>query len=150
VKLRVTAKPDKMSRKELRYATKFMASKLMTKRMLKSLSIHVKDCKHNNFHGVCDQVDAKHYRIELNTKLSRGALIDTLAHELAHVKQYARKELSDVQRGNGIARWKQKRYSIKQLNDEYWLLPWEVEAHGYGICLSVLYKKHLSDNIVTF
>lgn len=150
MKLRVTAKPNKMSRKELRYAAKFMASKLMSKRMLESLYIHIKGFDHSKYHGTCDQVEAKRYTIQLNMKLSRDNLLDTLAHELTHVKQYARKELTDIQRGNGIARWKQKRYSMKQLNEEYWLLPWEIEAYGYGICLSVLYKTHLKDDKIQF
>jgi hypothetical protein len=53
-------------------------------------------------------------------------LLETVAHEMVHVKQYARGELYQ---GSRIAkhRWQGKWISN---NVDYWDHPWEIEAHG--------------------
>jgi hypothetical protein len=49
-------------------------------------------------------------------------LIATIVHEMIHVKQYARKELRNV---NGRTMWKTKDYSDVNYMDT----PWEKEAY---------------------
>lgn len=51
----------------------------------------------------------------------------TLAHELVHVKQFARGEMTDLLSVKKV-NWNGKRYSREDI--DYWDLPWEIEAHG--------------------
>ena len=52
-------------------------------------------------------------------------LLETIAHEMVHVKQYARGELYQGIRVNKY-RWQGKWVG----NMDYWDEPWEIEAHG--------------------
>ena len=59
-------------------------------------------------------------------------LLETLAHEMVHVKQYARRELKPR-----VDCWMGKTYNPKKVS--YWDLPWEIEAHGRETGLFVRY-----------
>jgi hypothetical protein len=50
-------------------------------------------------------------------------MLETLAHEMVHVKQFARRELHPAN-----DEWYGKTYNPKKV--DYWDLPWEIEAHG--------------------
>jgi hypothetical protein len=58
---------------------------------------------------------------------------ETVAHEMVHVKQYARREITDYVHSNGVASkakyWKWKDRMVSDATD-YWDLPWEIEANG--------------------
>jgi hypothetical protein len=61
---------------------------------------------------------------------SRFEILRTLmivAHEMVHVKQYARGELGYCSR-SGKSKWQGTK--ICEDATEYWDLPWEIEAHG--------------------
>ena len=54
-------------------------------------------------------------------------MLTVLAHEMVHVKQYAKGEMKDY------IRMKSVKFQGKIYNDEemdYWDHPWEIEAHG--------------------
>lgn len=72
--------------------------------------------------GYCMMQDTnREFEIECSKDLSLKDLVTTICHEMVHVKQYARKEMSD----NGFT-WKRKKISDKT---SYWDLPWEKEAY---------------------
>lgn len=72
--------------------------------------------------GFCMMRDTnRQFEIELSRDLTLKELVTTVAHEMVHVKQYARKELD----GFGT-RWKNAR--VKE-GTTYWELPWEKEAY---------------------
>ena len=50
-------------------------------------------------------------------------MLETLAHEMVHVKQYIMNETDDV-----LSRWKNKK--IDQNKVDYWNHPWEIDAYG--------------------
>ena len=58
--------------------------------------------------------------------------MSTLAHELVHVKQFARGELTE-----NLQYWKGKDHS----ETEYWDQPWEKEARRLQIQLMTKYMK---------
>jgi hypothetical protein len=154
MKVRTYGKNDKVSKRELRYAIKFMASFLMSSRLLNNITVNLychsfTAC--NNFDGFCDvvmdddDVVPRIFTIDLNNTRSKRLQLQSLAHELAHVKQYAKGELKHVVRGPSSIKWKKNFYhsTLSDLNEAYWLFPWELEAQGWEVSLYQLYKRHL-------
>lgn len=74
-------------------------------------------------YGLCYSTEDPHYYyIDLYEELDNSELLKTLFHELAHVKQYAKKEL--VYKTNYNI-WKGRKYA--DIESE-WNRPWEREA----------------------
>ena len=63
-----------------------------------------------------------------------------LAHEMIHVKQYARGELKDYLRVNK-SKWKGEIIDPQEV--DYWDQPWEIEAHGREKELYYKFMNHL-------
>lgn len=96
--------------------------KMLMPRM-QSLDIRVvlKDLK-DDAYGYCLSETTREFELEIDKKLTLRKLLTTVAHEMVHVKQYARRELT------GDYTWQNKTYGPK--NCDYWDQPWEIEAHG--------------------
>jgi hypothetical protein len=69
-------------------------------------------------------------------------MIKVLAHEMVHVKQYAKNELGKdlalARGGKGlriVTRWQGKYWTPNTKEDEYWDAPWEIEAYGREVGL---------------
>lgn len=78
--------------------------------------------------GLCCAIDDREFEIEINRTLRLRRLLETVAHEMVHVKQYARHEMKEPRV------WKGK---ILDKSIEYWDLPWEIEAHGREVGLFI-------------
>ena len=121
----------KVQRKHAKSMVKFCVETLMPK--METLDIEVKLCKLDNALGYCLETDDKRtFEIEIHKTQSLRKMLETVAHEMVHVKQYARRELhpaDDV--------WMGKTYNPKKIS--YWDLPWEIEAHGREVGLFVRY-----------
>ena len=91
---------------------------------MRTLDITVKLCKPNKAMGYCLELDTnREFELEIDKTQSLRKMLETVAHEMVHVKQFARRELhpaTDV--------WYGKTYNPKKMS--YWDLPWEIEAHG--------------------
>jgi hypothetical protein len=75
--------------------------------------------------GTCLHLDDLDFEIEINNKLSFEHMMITLAHEMVHVKQYAKKELkSKYLKGKSIDTWKGVKYKDLKYDQQ----PWEQEA----------------------
>tara|TARA_B100000925_G_scaffold215626_1_gene164855 strand:+ start:437 stop:886 length:450 start_codon:yes stop_codon:yes gene_type:complete len=108
----------------------FCAKKLMPKM---NLDITVNLCKPTGAMGYCCEADNKRtFELEIDKSQSLRALLETVAHEMVHVKQYARRELDPNKEV-----WMGKTYNPENVN--YWDLPWEIEAHGREVGLFVRY-----------
>jgi hypothetical protein len=62
--------------------------------------------------------------------------METVAHEMVHVKQYAKGELTEQS-------WQGKLINPKQ---EYWDQPWEIEAHGREVGLFIQWAQNEGAN----
>ena len=62
----------------------------------------------------------------LSRDVSRDKFIETVCHEMVHVKQYARNEMTDELIESGHAVWKGRKIHPKT---GYYDLPWEKEAY---------------------
>ena len=67
--------------------------------------------------GLCEALDNRTFIIDVALF---GNWLSTLAHEMVHVKQFAKGELDPA-----LSRWKSNKYCDKI---EYWDQPWEKEA----------------------
>ena len=66
------------------------------------------------------------FELEIHKDLPLRKVLETVCHEMVHVKQYARGELYESSRVN------KHRWQGEWLNKDpnYWDQPWEIEAHG--------------------
>lgn len=76
-----------------------------------------------------NQIAPGEYEIEVSPELidraSEDELIETIAHEMVHVKQH---ELDGLDMGLEYTMFKGVQYETKA---NYWFQPWEIEARGY-------------------
>ncbi len=66
-------------------------------------------------------------------------LMYCIGHELVHVKQYLNNELLDYADGE---RSRFKGNVSKETNENYWDMPYEIEAYGREQGLFKMFKKH--------
>ena len=85
-----------------------------------------------NLYGYCDW-DPIDKLAEIHIAMGSPAWGITLAHEMVHVKQFARGEM-DL----GLTRWKSNHYAG---NIEYWDQPWEKEARRLQHKLAMNFSK---------
>jgi hypothetical protein len=149
--VKISGKNDKMTRKEMLFATKFFASHLMTERMCKSLSIDVRCNPHHYCYGSSVWTDDNHrpkeFEIILDSSIGKRTQLITLAHEMVHVKQHATGELKSLLRKR-VERWKGEYIRENTLN--YFDMPWEIEAYGRELGLYQMYMQWKKDNKLKF
>ena len=96
------------------------------------ITVKLKDLK-DSAYGYCLCEDERTFEIEVDRSLPLRKLLTTVAHEMVHVKQYARKELKEDYN------WLGKTYAPTKVS--YWDQPWEIEAHGREIGLFVRWAE---------
>jgi RNAse (barnase) inhibitor barstar len=128
--------------KKLEESARFFAQKLMHTRMVENLEIEIKKDRNLDCLGECDCVsntrNPRVFKIVLKGAGSTKDLLRTLAHEMIHVRQYAKNELGSyrdvvVTRGTKLktaTKWKGEWWTPKRDQDEYFDSPWEIEAYG--------------------
>ena len=98
--------------------------------------------KHGEY-GNCIWVDQhcrpEEFEIEMDPDQPIQLLLNTLAHELVHVKQWAKGEYYQLQRERHVYKFCGKRFDTKKV--DYWDTPWEIEAHGRAIGLVVQWAR---------
>jgi hypothetical protein len=122
----------KSQKKYVRSITKFSVKLMMPRMHSLELNIRIRSFGKDDGYGYCisadgeDQARPREFNIDVNSKLKLRTLLETVAHELVHVKQFARGELyqSSVTMKH---RWQGKWY---KRTPSYWNQPWEIEAHG--------------------
>lgn len=98
-------------------------------------------------YGYCDWTDDNHCRREfligLDRGLSKKETLLALAHEMVHVKQYARGEMKDIWKPVRMVKWQGERYLHEEM--DYWEQPWEIEAYGREKGLYFKFLTYLKD-----
>jgi hypothetical protein len=133
MKLSITKCPDKkLFRPFVKRAALFFAQELMTPKMLENISVSIKFDKNLNafgYAGILDYNDSnkpREFEIELHPGIGAHDILETLAHEMVHVKQYAYSDLNEA-----CTRWRGKKVE----NMDYYDEPWEIEANGISFSL---------------
>ena len=130
MQLKIYNCPDKDFKPFVADAARFFAEKLiLNKRVLKNCHIKIRFTDKIKEYGYAS-VDEKHkgkkprkFLIEIHPGIGARRILETLAHEMVHIKQYVTGELSD-----NMSAW----YGIKIDSDkiDYWDHPWEIDAFG--------------------
>ena len=89
--------------------------------------------------GFCAmQDDNRTFEIEVDRTMGINELVTTICHEMVHVKQYARNEMTDQCVQFGHATWKGRKVNPKT---GYYQLPWEKEAYRLQDSLALMVWK---------
>ena len=132
--LKTSGKPKKVPIKLCKEAVKWYGRHLLGDRLYHNVEVLIEfddTGLNSNVYGCCDWNDtndrARDFTITINPNLGKRNMLLVLAHEMVHVKQYAKGEMKDYVRMNRV-KWKGKVYNDKKI--DYWEQPWEIEAHG--------------------
>lgn len=131
-------------KKELKEAAEFFAYKLLDPRTVRNINLTIELDKNLETQGMCysedDTKNPRNFVISIRDKIGDDDIIQTLAHEMVHVKQYAKNELYKSLRMykgkttlNSI--WQGAPWKPKSREDPYWDSPWELDAYGREIGL---------------
>lgn len=67
--------------------------------------------------------------VNASSNIRLRKILETVAHEMVHIKQYAKGEMKDlISRPANIRKWQGKEIDTNLIS--YWDLPWEIEAYG--------------------
>ena len=128
--IKIKGKPTKVDKSLCRKAVEFYGKELLgilySKIEVKVVfEKQMKDC------GFCVWEDTNHrareFTISIGSNLSGKQTLLTLAHEMVHVKQYAKGEMREYLRSNK-SNWKGKIFDCDII--DYWDHEWEWEAYG--------------------
>ena len=144
MKIYISGSHPKVSNSEIRYAVNWFSWMLMGPRLHRATTLFVKieNCGKllGSAYWIDDNTNPREFQVDMNIKQSRKSFLMTLAHELVHVKQYAKGELKTLFNKREM-RWKGEYFSENQMH--YFDQPWEIEAFGRELGLFLRYKKHL-------
>ena len=144
----VTIKGGSKRQKELAESmVVFCQKKLMPKMYNLEINMHIKEFGKDENCGYAWPADDAHvsrpreFNIEVNRNQKLRQMLETIAHEMVHVKQFARGELYEstnkkAHRWQGI--WMSNR--SKNVKD-YWDNPWEIEAFGRQLGLFIRWAE---------
>jgi len=122
----------------------FCVNKLMPRMHMLDINIKLKRFSKDTSFGYCLPADEyevydrpKRFELEINSGARLRRVLETVAHEMVHVKQFAKGELYQ-----GI-RAAKHRWQGDWIDDniDYWDLPWEIEAHGREVGLFVRWAE---------
>jgi hypothetical protein len=93
--------------------------------------------KSEGAYGFCNTADYhttnREFILDIDRDLRLYDMVSTICHEMVHVKQYVKKELSDLYDESGT-KWKKKKYSMEY---DYHNSPWEKEAYKLEESLAI-------------
>ena len=122
-------------RKHTRSMAEYCCKMLMPRMSTLDIEIKIRDFGKDDNYGyalpIDDNSQPRNFELEINKNVRLRRLLETVAHEMVHVKQYARGELYETVPFAGRHRWHGKWLSDKSKHViNYWDQPWEIEAHG--------------------
>jgi hypothetical protein len=127
----------KAKRDYARSMVEFCIKKLMPR--MQTLDIVVKLKKlGSDADGYCLRETAREYELEIDHTTGLRRMLETVAHEMVHVKQYARNEMSDTVTQKKFYKWKD---TLVPESTDYWDLPWEIEANGREVGLFIRWAQ---------
>lgn len=142
--------PKKITRQEIIQCASFLSDYLLNKRLSKNVKIVIKlknnlykrsKCFGSTIYTDDDARNDRHreFEIEMESNLGPVFMLRTLAHELVHVRQYARGQLVDPAYGR-YQKWRGVMFNENMV--DYNDLPWEKEAMQLEKELYELWKQH--------
>lgn len=145
MQLTITGNASKATEQQIANAVYFYAEYLMSARLLKNLEIEIvlekNLIKNEGDQAYCvdmsDTGASRDFEITVDAGMSKRALLIAIAHEMVHVKQYAKGELKYLS-SKKLQRFQGKAYTPDHM---YWERPWEIEAFGRELGLYNMFKE---------
>ena len=133
---------NKLNRKLVKTAAWWYAEKLMGKRLMSGLEINInlsktllsKDGNEGTAIWEDESIRPKEFTIALDSTCNIRNILITLAHEMVHVKQWAKGEMYEYAEQD-MVRFNKTKFNLANIN--YWDYPWEIEAFGRQLGLFV-------------
>ena len=127
----------------IRSATIFYGKKLLpilNKKL--TINIYWDDDLHRDLEAETEWTDKNIFPKVFSIKLSKHVknfrkIVQTIAHEMVHVKQFAKGEIYD-HKYRRTFKWGKQTFNIDTC--DYWELPWEIEAFGREVGLYYRFK----------
>ena len=136
---------NKDYRKLIESAAHYYAEKLIGKRLLKTIKININlkrgMVKKDSAEGTCIWDDwedlrktPREFTIELDCGVTIRNILINLAHEMVHMKQWAKGDMYEYSNPH-MVRFMKKKYDMSEI--AYWDYPWEIEAYGRQLGLFI-------------
>jgi hypothetical protein len=127
--------------KRLAYnAIQLVINKFMPRHRTLDITLYIKDFSKTDIFGECSYEDCnikpRTFEIFADKSISDKMFIQTILHEMVHVKQYVLGELCERYQNKYKLLWKNRDYTEADYDDQ----PWEKEAHRLEL---PLYKKYI-------
>jgi hypothetical protein len=141
--LKVTGCKDPCLELSLQIATHFFAFQLLSPQMLPHIELEIVMKTKMEDLGNCaivefnDWYKAREFEIQLKRHRSLKNTLLTLAHEMVHLKQFAKGELNDAN-----TKWKGQEIDTDVVEYSDW--PWEIEANALELILYDRYVDHFT------
>lgn len=143
----LTGVKKKRDREFISDAFYFFATTLLHHRTFDvlELSVVVKNLGHAD--GFCswedNNINPREFTIELNKDLCGIELVKTIAHEMVHLKQYVKGELKERFKPSHRHIWHDNVIDVG--NDNFYDVPWEVQARDMEQELFLLFEDNMGD-----
>ena len=143
VTLKGGTKNQKKYSKSMAY---FCAKKLMHKNLADNISVKIilRNTLHteqNNLGTVIwedDSYKPRKFTMEIDTSVRLRRVLESVAHEMVHIKQFARGEMRDLMVAEKVS-WLGASYHRHSM--DYFDQPWEIEAHGRELGLFIRWAE---------
>ena len=143
VTLKGGTKNQKKYSKSMAY---FCAKKLMHKNLADNISVKIilRNTLHteqNNLGTVIwedDSYKPREFTMEIDTSVRLRRVLESVAHEMVHIKQFARGEMRDLMVAEKVS-WLGASYHRHSM--DYFDQPWEIEAHGRELGLFIRWAE---------
>lgn len=148
--IKTIGKPSHTTLQFVKKSANFYAKYLLGNKLFYNIFLTIKFEKFERGccdYAYCDWTDDNHqareFTITIDNRLNEKETLLALAHEMVHVKQYAKGELKDIFRPTRMVKWQGEKYLHEEI--DYWEQPWEIEAYGREKGLYIKFMKHLKD-----
>lgn len=135
MRIKTIGRPSQVPLNTVKKAAYFYGKYLIGGKLFKNIHLTLQFEKIANKDGdyaYCDWTDdnnsCREFLIGIDLSLSKKETLLALAHEMVHLKQYAKGELKDIWRPVRMVKWQGERYIYEEM--DYWECPWEIEAYG--------------------
>lgn len=127
--------------------TRYSAELLLDKKLINKLTVDIEFSrtllKEDGMLAEIDFDDRVHkpreFTITVDSTVPHRRIMESIAHEMVHLKQYATGEMQDTD-SSEVVRW--KGLNINLLQWQYWDRPWEIEAHGKELGIFIRWAEH--------
>jgi len=152
IEVAIKGRSEKVSKAKVIRAAKFYADKLMYPQLHNNIHVEILFSANEDLdtdeHGYCQpyydtEYKARLFDIGINSQFSERKTLETLSHEMIHVRQYARNELYQYENKDDKERYYRWRHDIVDVAKIWdWFLPWEIESYGMEFGLYKLFMLH--------